>query len=205
MESRFWTEKYINMTGLTAPPDIIGTPVKLKPGQWVQTERKAHEAWANLIARKPRAAMLLHHLVAQMGHQNAVVIGQKTLAKIMGTHERTVRRAVADLVEERWIQIVRIGSGKEAAYVVNDRVAWGQPRDQLRLSTFSATVVADLEDQDTTSLDYADLRRIPTLFPGERQMPIGDGEPPPSQPSLDGLEPDLPTRQPHAFRVENAK
>ena len=194
------------MTQLTAPPDTIGTPAKLKPGQWVQTERKAHEAWANLIARKPRAAMLLHHLVAQMGHQNAVVVGQKTLAKIMGTHERTVRRAVADLVEERWIQIIRIGSGKEAAYVVNDRVAWGQPRDQLRLSAFSATVVADLEDQDTASLDHnTDLRRIPTLFPGERQLPTGDGEPPPSQPSLDGLEPDLPIRQPSAFLVENSE
>jgi hypothetical protein len=204
--SRFWTEKYLNMTQLAAPPDTIGTPAKLKPGQWVQTERKAHEAWANLIARKPRAAMLLHHLVAQIGHQNAVVVGQKTLAKIMGTHERTVRRAVADLVEERWIQIIRIGSGKEAAYVVNDQVAWDQPRDQLRLSAFSATVVADLEDQDTASLDHnTDLRRIPTLFPGERQLPIGDGEPPPSQPSLDGLEPDLPTRPPHALLVEHSK
>lgn len=193
------------MTKLAAPPDTIGTPAKLKPGQWVQTERKAHEAWANLIARKPRAAMLLHHLVAQMGHQNAVVVGQKTLAKIMGTHERTVRRAVADLVEERWVQIVRIGSGKEAAYVVNDRVAWGQPRDQLRLSAFSATVVADLADQDAASLDHVDLRRIPALFPGERQLPMGDGEPPPSQPSLDGLEPDLPTRQPRPFLVEHSE
>lgn len=150
--------------------------------------------------------MLLHHLVAQMGHQNAVVVGQKTLAKIMSTHERTVRRAVTDLVEERWIQMIRIGSGKEVAYVVNDRVAWGQPRDQLRLSAFSATVVADLEDQDTASLDHADLRRIPTLFPGERHLPVGDGEPPPSQPRcLDGLEPDLPARQPHAFLVEHSE
>ena len=193
------------MTQLAAPPDIISTPAKLKPGQWVQTERKAHEAWANLIARKPRAAMLLHHLVAQMGHQNAVVVGQKTLAKIMGTHERTVRRAVADLVEERWIQIIRIGSGKEAAYVVNDRVAWGQPRDQLRLSAFSTIVVADLEDQDKVSLDHAELRRIPTLFPGERQLPVGNGEPPPPQPSLEGLEPDLPSRQPSPFLVEHSE
>ncbi|HQT90328.1 MAG TPA: hypothetical protein PK677_17645 [Acidiphilium sp.] len=116
------------------------------------------------------------------------------MAKLMGRSLDTVQRAVRDLVAERWIQVVRLGKGKEAAYVVNDRVAWGQPRDQLRLSVFSATVVADLADQDTASLDYVDLRRIPTLFPGERQLPVGDGEPPPSQPSFDGLEPDLPTR-----------
>ncbi|EOD5864633.1 helix-turn-helix domain-containing protein [Salmonella enterica subsp. enterica serovar Idikan] len=187
------------MTQMTPPQGKIGTPAKSKPGHWVQTERKAHEAWAGLIARKPRAAMLLHHLVAQMGHQNAVVVSQKTLAKIMGIHERTVRRAVSDLVEEHWIQVVRLGSGKEAAYVVNDRVAWGQPRDQLRLSVFSATVVADFEDQDALSLASTELRRIPTLYPGEQQLPSGPGEEPPSQPSFDGMEPNLPTLEGQQF------
>ena len=171
----------------------LGTPAKHKAGQWVQTERKAHEAWANLIGRKPRAAMLLHHLVAQMGHQNAVVVPQKVLAKLMKCSQETVKRAVADLVAERWVQVVKLnGPGTVNAYVVNDRVAWGQPRDQLRLSAFSATVVADHDDQDPTTLDHADLRRIPTLYPGEQQLPAGAGEPPPSQTILDGLEPDLP-------------
>ena len=170
----------------------IGTPAKNKPGQWVQTERKAHEAWANLIARKPRAAMLLHHLVAQMGHQNAVVVSQKTLAKLIGCSLRTVQYAIADLIAEQWIQTVKLnGPGTVAAYVVNDRVAWGQPRDQLRLSVFSATVVADADDQDPNALDHSELRRIPSLFPGERQLPSGPGEDPPSQPILPGFEPDL--------------
>jgi hypothetical protein len=84
------------------------------------------------------------------------------------------------------------GPGTVAAYVVNDRVAWGQPRDQLRLSVFSATVVADAEDQDPLTLESADLRRIPSLFPGERQLPTGPGAEPPSQPTLGGMEPDLP-------------
>lgn len=170
----------------------IGLPANHKQGRWVQTERKAHESWADLIARKPRAAQLLHHLVAQMGHQNAVVVSQKVLSQLMGVTDRTVRSAIADLVAERWIQVVRIGKGKEAAYVVNDRVAWGQSRDQLRLSTFSATVIADLDDQEPDALEHRDLRRIPTLYPGEQQLPGGAGLPPPSQPSFDGLEPDLP-------------
>lgn len=178
--------------GLQMTLESIGTPAKNKSGHWVQTERTAHEAWANLIARKPRAAQLLHHLVAQMGHQNAVVVSQKVLAQLMGVDARTVSRAVAALVEEYWIQVVRIGKGKEAAYVVNDRVAWGQPREQLRLSTFSATVIADFDDQEPDTLEHRELRRIPTLYPGEQQLPSGVGLAPPSQPALDGLEHELP-------------
>lgn len=173
----------------------VGTSAKNKAGRWVQTERKAHEAWARLIARKPRAAMLLHHLVAQMGHKNAVVISQKTLSKLMGVSLRTTQSAVADLVEEKWIQIVKLnGPGTVAAYVINDQVAWGQPRDQLRLSVFSATVVADAEDQDPEVIAHWDLMRIPTIFTGEQQMPSGQGEDPPSQTIMDGFEPELPAR-----------
>lgn len=179
------------MKRISTHPEV-GISAKNKFGDWVQTERKAHEAWANLIARKPRAAELLHHLVAQMGHQNAVVVPQTLLAKLMNRSVDTVQRAIKDLVSERWIQVVRIGRGKEAAYVVNDRVAWGQRRDQLRLSVFSAAVVADYTDQDEVLLGHSDLRRIPTLYPGERQLPTGPGEEPPNQPPIPGLEPDLP-------------
>lgn len=112
----------------------------------------------------------------------------------MGCSLRTAQYAIADLVAEKWIQAVKLnGPGTVAAYVVNDRVAWGQPRDQLRLSVFSATVVADFDDQDEALLGHGELRRIPTLYPGERQLPSGPGEEPPSQPIIKGLEPDLPT------------
>lgn len=173
----------------------LGAPVKHKPGQWVQTERKAHEAWANLIARNPRAAELMHHLVANMGHQNAVVVPQKVLAQLMGRSTDTVQRSIKALEAENWIQVVRLGKGKEAAYVVNDRVAWGQAREQLVLSKFSAVVIASREDQDAAMLEHRDLRKIPTLYSGEMQLPTGPGESPPSQPSMPGLEPDLPALQ----------
>lgn len=179
--------------GMASHNDVIGTLANPKPGQWVQTERKAHEAWANLIARKPRAAILLHHLVAQMGHQNAVVASQKTLAKLVRCSLRTVQYAISDLVSERWIQVVKLnGPGTVSAYVVNDRVAWGQPRGEMVLSVFSATVVADQDDQDPATMDSTDLRRIPTLYPGEQQLPSGPHEDPPSQPCLPDMEPDLP-------------
>ena len=193
MAYHFYAECCRKGAGMTSHNEVIGTPANPKPGQWVQTERKAHEAWANLIARKPRAAILLHHLVAQMGHQNAVVVSQKTLAKLVRCSLRTVQYAISDLVSERWIQVVKLnGPGTVSAYVVNDRVAWGQPRGELVLSVFSATVVADQDDQDPATMDSADLRRIPTLYPGEQQMPSGPHEDPPSQPCLPDMEPDLP-------------
>lgn len=163
-----------------------------KPGQWVQTDRKTHEEWARYSVKKPTASGLLHLLVANMGRQNAVSVSQKVLAKLMDVSDRTIRTAIADLVAGNWIQVVRLGKGKEAVYVVNDRVAWGQPRSELRLSVFSATIIADADDQDEATLASTPLRRIPTLYPGERQLPTGPGEDPPSQPSIPGMEPDLP-------------
>lgn len=173
----------------------IGKPGAVaKRNAWVQTDRKAHEAWASLIAKRPRAAQLMHHLVALMGPQNAVVISQKLLAQLMGVTDRTVRSAVSDLVLDRWISIVKVnGPGTVAAYVVNSQVAWGETRENLHTAFFTATVVVDQADQEAALLGSPNLRRIPTLFVGEQQLPTGPGEDPPSQPSLDGLEPDLPS------------
>lgn len=169
---------------------------KRSGGSWVQTERKAHEAWASLIGRKPAAARVMHLLVANMGDQNAVVVSQKTLAKMMGSSIDTVQRALRVLVDEQWVQVVKLnGPGTVAAHIVNDRVAWGQPRDQLRVSVFSAAIIADAADQDAATLEGGPLQSIPSLYPGERQLPAGEGLPPPSEPALPGMEIDLPARE----------
>ena len=80
--------------------------------------------------------------------------------------------------------------------MVNARGAWVQSRAKLHLSKFTASVVADLKDQDESLLGSRYLMRIPVVYPGERQLPTGPGLEPPSQPNLDGLEPDLPARHP---------
>ena len=170
----------------------LGVNATNPPKTWVQTERAAHEAWAALAMQSPRAAALLHVLVARMGQQNAVVVSQKTLAKLMGCTERTIRNALVDLTAGNWVQIVRVnGPGTAAAYVVNDRVAWGQPRADLHMSVFSATVIADAEDQPSETMQTVPLRRLPALFPGEMAIPSGPNSPPPSQSLLEGMEPSL--------------
>ena len=178
---------------------------ELQRAGWVQTERKAHEVWAKFTLQKPTASALMHYMCAYMGDQNALVISQAVLAKRLGVSTRTVATAISDLAASQWIQVVRLGKGKECAYVVNDRVAWDKPRGKLNLSLFSAQVVADADDQD--ELEGPDLKRIPVLFPGERQLPTGPGEDTPSQPALEGMETDLPhidqqTGEIHGYRQE---
>jgi len=178
---------------MAVPPDKrkqIGTPASYGPKTWVQTERAAHEAWGRLTMKSPRAAAVMHHLVANMGHQNAVVIAQKTLAKMVGVNERTVRRALDDLVADEWIQVVQLGhQGTVNAYVVNSAVAWGESRDQLsRLSVFHAAVVADAEDQSAETLERRKLRKLPVIYPPEEALPHGDGQPG-AQIALPGMEP----------------
>lgn len=161
---------------------------------WVQTERKAHEAWGRLVHQSPRAAALLHHLVAHMDQSAAVVCSYATLAQFSGMSYATIRRAVADLKAGQWIQTIQIGGkGGGLAFVVNSRVAWNSKRQNLRYAVFDAKVLAIEAEQATEDLDGPPLRRIPVLRTvGERQLPTGPGEDPPSQPALDGIETDLP-------------
>lgn len=174
------------------------------PPRWIQTDRASHEAWGRLSVSKPRAAALMHYLVAQMGHSDAVVASWATLASISGMSVATVRRAIADLRSERWIEVIQIGGkGAANAIVINSRVAWTQERDKLRYARFSAEVLARSDEQEEISQDP--LRQIPTLLPGERQLPSGNGEPPPSQPPFDGLEHDLPARSTHLHQEESAE
>ncbi|WP_249198290.1 replication/maintenance protein RepL [Gluconobacter kondonii] len=165
-------------------------------GSWVQTERAAHEAWSTLMGQAPQAARLMHLLVARVGDHNAVVISQKALAELMGVTDRTVRTAVKILQAGNWLEVRQIGDrGTVNAYVLNDRIVWTGPRDGIRHSLFSAAVVVSSAEQpDKDALDnQPPLRQLPSIYAGERQLPTGPGLPPPSQPSLDGLEPDLPT------------
>lgn len=175
----------------------LGTYVDNTPMTWVQTDRSAHEAWGLLAIKSPRAAALLHHLVANMGAQNAIVASQATLAKMLRCDVRTIRRAIEDLVDDKWIQCVSMGgAGTVNAYIVNDQVAWGEKREKMtRLSLFTARVIADIDDQSETTLSRSQLRKIPVIMPNEKQLPSGPGEDPPSQPSIPGFEQELPAIQ----------
>lgn len=170
---------------------------KKPKGAWVQTERAAHEAWAQFLALKGSvsASRVMHLLLSRMGENNAVIISQKTIATLLDCDTRTVRRAVAMLRDHHWIEMRQVGDrGTVNAYIINDRVAWSGKRDGIRYSLFSANVIInDQEQPDRDNLDQQQpLKRLPRMYPDERQLPSGDGLPPPSEPALPGMEPDLP-------------
>lgn len=175
-------------------------PTDKKPaGNWVQTERAAHEAWAQLITKSPKAAAVMHLLTARVGDNNAVVISHKNLAQLVGVKSvTTIKTALAVLEADRWIEVRRIGkNGTVNAYVINDRVAWSGKRDGIRYSLFTAAVITSSDEQpDEGHLDnLPPLRRLPSMLHNERQLPAGDGLPPPSEPSFPGMEPDLPAKK----------
>lgn len=146
--------------------------------------------------QSPKPAAMLHLIISRMDRgSNALVISHSNLGRLMGVKSvNTIKRYLAVLIEEKWIQSVSLGAGSVNAYVVNSAVAWGRSRDQLTMSQFTAQVITTSEDQ--ISLDSPDLRKIPVVFSHERQVPSGSGLEPPAQPSLEGLEPDLPSRNP---------
>lgn len=176
---------------------MAGLPEKRTRGSWIQTQRAAHEQWAQFLALRgaTAASRVMHLLLARMGDHNAVVVSQKTLAALLQCDERTVRRAITMLRAHNWIDVRQIGDrGTVNAYIINDRLAWYGARESTRYSLFSATViVSEAEQPDHDTLDGGGpLHRLPRMFPGEQQLPAGDGLPPPSEPSLPGMEPDLP-------------
>jgi hypothetical protein len=130
--------------------------VEDKPhGSWVQTERAAHGEWSRLTGKQPRASQILHILIEHMDNSNALVVSHATLCELSGLSASTVKRALAYLVQNKWIQAVRIGSerGGVLAYVVNSCVAWADKRDNLRLASFRAQVLVSSADEDNLTTD----------------------------------------------------
>lgn len=163
---------------------------------WVQTDRAAHEAWGRLTISSPRAAALMHHLVAQMDQSAAVVASHAALASLTGMSASTIKRAINDLKAGNWIEVIQLGGkGGALAFVINSNVGWATRRDKLHLAVFTARVIAVGDEQEQGYLERPALHQIPILTNGEQQLPTGPGEEPPSQPSIDGLEPDLPSVQ----------
>jgi DNA-binding MarR family transcriptional regulator len=101
--------------------ELPGASAKHRSGHWIRTDHKTHASLAQLVARKPRAVELLHHLLAQINRQNTLTISQSLLAEMMNCSVDTVQRAIQVLVEEGWVQVVQVAKGKEASYVVNHK------------------------------------------------------------------------------------
>jgi hypothetical protein len=132
--------------------------------RFVMTQQDALLAMAKMTAKKPRAAALLNFLMSQMERgSDAIVINQKLIAKILSLSPRTIQYAITDLIEWNFIEVIRLhGPGAVAAYRINSNVAWVESRKDLCTAKFTATIVADFEDQPKDR-KKTPLRKVPRL------------------------------------------
>lgn len=158
---------------------------------FVQVARQASEAMSSLARHEPQAMSLLLMLIRHMDRRGAVVASRQTLAEIQGVSLSTIKRAVKVLKDGQWVDTVRMGGkGGALAYAVNGRVAWADKRERMpRYAYFQATVLASESEQDEPLDGRPPLQTVPTIEQGEEPLLSGPGEPPPSQPDLDGIEP----------------
>lgn len=158
------------MTAKSTPPDTA-RPAAV----FAQTDMRVHQAWAQLCVSKPRAAAVMHQLVSLLPrNQEAVVISHSALGKMLGCHARTVKRAIGDLEDANYLQVISLGKGAVSAYVINHLVAWTGPRERMSYASFSAQVIADLEDQTPHSLSIEKLNEVPVITPPDVALPSGD-------------------------------
>lgn len=169
--------------------------VKLKRGAvnqgFVQVSRKYLDDLDELAFRSPAARKLLTSLVKAMNRQNAVMVSQASLVKLTGLSAPTIKRAVALLREQQWIEVLKVGTSN--VYRVNSSVFW-QARADGRWASFSAEVVLNFDEQDEVTKaapinpPKTTLRHIPVLSADEDVLVSGaalGSDDPPEQAQLD--------------------
>lgn len=171
-------------------------PVRLKATQmigrpitWAQINLAASEDLRGLIGREPKAAQLILALIERMepGGGGVVVASRTTMAEIIGVSIPTLARALKVLMDEGWVQRMRIGGAP--ALAINYRVAWVGNRGDIQHAVFGATVIASRSEQDAMALNPPPMRQVPMLRPDELPLMTGLGLEPPSQPDLAGVPP----------------
>lgn len=169
--------------------------VKAKQGAvnqgFVQVSRKYLDNLDELGFRSPAARKLLTSLVKAMNRQNAVMVSQGSLAKLTGLSTPTVKRAVAMLREEQWIEVLKVGTSN--IYRVNSSVFWTARADG-RWASFSAEILVNYDEQDEFTKAQAinpprtSLRHIPILSTQEDVVVTGTdlgSDDPPEQAQID--------------------
>lgn len=149
---------------------------------FVQVQKSALKDMRGLAARSPKAMQLLLTLVEKMNRENAIMISKKTLEQITGMSSASVTRAIKLLKEERWVQIIKVGTSN--VYRVNSLAFWQAAKDQ-RYTSFRATIVASENEQDE-NWDGVKLKHFPLLESNDvEKMQIVDEQlPPPDQGEL---------------------
>lgn len=165
-------------------------PIRKDPADFVQITRGYLQDMRELSRRSPAAHQILWLLTERMNRTNAVVMSQATMAQILGYSASTIKRGVALLKTERWVQTVNIGTAN--GYIVNSKVLWRDKGGKRYASFFAEVVIsADEQSRPVEEWDNIELRQMPILRPNEQPLVDNGPLPPPDQQDLlpaDALE-----------------
>jgi hypothetical protein len=174
---------------------LKGELAKLRAGAvnhgFVQVSRRYLDELDELAFRSPAARKLLTSLVKAMNKQNAVMVSQESLVKLTGLSKPTIKRSVALLREQQWIEVLKVGTSN--VYRVNSGVFWTARADG-RWASFSAEVIVNFDEQDDitkaapTNPPKTTLRHIPFVHAEEEVVVAGTAlgsDEPPEQAQID--------------------
>ena len=156
-----------------------------KNTNFVQIDRRVMAAHRELMSSSPGAAIVLSVLTEHMDKSNGIVISYSTLQELTGYSRAAVGRAIKKLKEDRWIQVVKVGTA--SVYVVNSRAFWTANAKGKFYSRFHATVVASAHEQSVgiEKLKALQLKEVPTIRNSERLLLNDDLLPPPDQADIE--------------------
>lgn len=128
---------------------------------FVQVDEINMDALALLAFKVPASVGLLLMMAKRMSRTNALVASQQALMEITGMSRSSLYRAIKELQDRRYIDVVKIGSA--SAYVVNSNVFWKSHGDKKH-TVFNATVIATSSEQEVLDPSRnVTLRRFPVL------------------------------------------
>lgn len=124
---------------------------KAKGSRFVQVDTKAlmkQAATFNTLTQ----FHLWNYFIDKMGSQsNALMVSQSTIAGILNVSVKTVQRAITRLEELQYIQVLKVQNGN--CYVINSDIAWKTGRDKKTRAIFSATIVAEWDEQEAVNYE----------------------------------------------------
>lgn len=160
----------------TGSPATQGTPAevqlqsakrelaRLKTGAvnagFIQVSKVYIDEMNDLAQHAQSAHRVLWTLIKEMNKQNAVMISQDSLCKLTKLSPATIKRSVALLREQQWLEVLKMGTTN--IYRVNSNVVW-QDRADGRWASFNARVILNFDEQDsvTKATPSVKTRHIP--------------------------------------------
>lgn len=109
-----------------------------------------NQYWAvqrTMLREYPTALNVFSWLIEVADRRNAVLVSYPAIGSALGINERTARRAISYLVENKLVTITKTGNTN--IYLLNDRIVWKDTADKKdKYSQFSAEVYILASEQE---------------------------------------------------------